>query len=93
MDTREKLEQLKKKALQNEQLRLRILRTEHSEQPLTEFVKISTEEGFPMTEMELIACGEESYAAMRRSTNGGGENSPLLEWEDDFYELFLADLK
>ena len=93
MDTREKLELLKKKALKDEQLRLRILKTESSKQPLTDFVKISTEEGFPMTEMELIACGEEAYAAMRRSTNGGGENSPLLEWEDDYYELFLADLR
>lgn len=39
--------------------------------------------------MDLIAAGEEFYAAMKRSTNGGGENSPMLEGEDDFYELFL----
>ena len=36
--------------------------------------------------------GEESYAAMRRSTNGGGENSPLLNWEDDAYEMFMAEI-
>ena len=30
---------------------------------------------------------------MRRSTNGGGENSPMLAWEDDFYELFMANLE
>jgi hypothetical protein len=30
---------------------------------------------------------------MRRSTNGGGENSPMLEGEDDYYELFLSDLQ
>jgi hypothetical protein len=29
---------------------------------------------------------------MRRSTNGGGENSPLLVSEDDYYELFLEEL-
>ena len=28
--------------------------------------------------MDLITAGEEAYAAMRRSTNGGGENSPML---------------
>ena len=28
---------------------------------------------------------------MKRSTNGGGENSPKLEGEDDFYELFFDD--
>lgn len=45
--------------------------------------------GVPVYEMDLIAAGEEFYAAMKRSTNGGGENSPMLEGEDDFYELFL----
>ena len=42
--------------------------------------------------MDLITAGEEAYAAMRRSTNGGGENSPMLEVEDDLYELFFAAL-
>ncbi len=35
---------------------------------------------------------EEFCAAMKRSTNGGGENSPMLEAEDDFYESFFAGL-
>ena len=35
---------------------------------------------------------EELYAAMKRSTNGGGENSPVLKGEDDLYELFFAQL-
>ena len=43
-------------------------------------------------EMEVIGAGEEFYAEMKRSTNGGGENSPVLEGEDDFYELFFAGL-
>ncbi len=33
------------------------------------------------------------HAEMKRSTNGGGENSPKLEGEDDFYELFFAGLE
>ena len=40
-----------------------------------------------------LAAGEEFYATMRRSTNGGGENSPKLAGEDDFYELFFASLE
>ena len=44
-------------------------------------------------DMDLITAGEEFYATMRRSTNGGGENSPMLEGEDDFYELFFAGLE
>ena len=43
--------------------------------------------------MALIAEGEESYAAMSRSTNGGGENHPLLAWENDLYELFFTVLE
>ncbi|MCD8348209.1 MAG: hypothetical protein LUD16_09750 [Lachnospiraceae bacterium] len=45
-----------------------------------------------LAEMDVIAAREESYAAMKRSTNGGGENSPMLEAEDDYYELFFAEL-
>ena len=30
---------------------------------------------------------------MKRSTNGGGGNSPKLDGEDDFYELFFAGLE
>ena len=43
--------------------------------------------------MELIMAGETFHAEMKRSTNGGGENSPMIESEDDFYELFLAALE
>ena len=43
--------------------------------------------------MDLICAGEEFHAAMKRSTNGGGENSPMLSGEDDFYELFMAALE
>ena len=42
--------------------------------------------------MDLITAGEEAYAAMRRSTNGGGENSSMLEGEDDYYELFCGSV-
>ena len=48
--------------------------------------------GYAIYDMDLITAGEEAYAAMRRSTNGGGENSPMLEVEDDLYELFFAGL-
>ena len=43
--------------------------------------------------MDLISAGEEFYAEMKRSTNGGGENSPVLEGEDDLYEMFFASLE
>ena len=43
--------------------------------------------------MEVICAGEEFHAAMKRSTNGGGENSPKLSGQDDFFELFIASLQ
>ena len=93
MNAKDALEGLKKKALADEALRKRLLETRRDASPYTAFCKISTDEGFPISEMELVALGEETYAEIRRSTNGGGENSPLLEWEDDYYELFLTGLE
>ena len=93
MDIPETLELLRKKALEDDGLRNRLLATRNTETPLADFCIISTEQGFPMYEMDLLEYGESSYAAMRRSTNGGGENSPLLQYEDDYYELFLSELE
>ena len=43
--------------------------------------------------MDVVQAGDEFYATMKRSTNGGGENSPVLEGEDDLYEMFLPAWK
>ncbi len=90
--TGEYLDELRRKAKESEPLRQQLLDTRKAADPLKEFCRISTQAGCPVAPMELILYGEEAYAAMRRSTNGGGENSPLLEGEDDYYELFLAGL-
>ena len=92
MNTSETLEKLRLCARRDKALRHALLETRTAEDPLKAFCRISTDAGCPLTPMELVVYGEESYAAMRRSTNGGGENSPLLEWEDDYYELFLAEI-
>lgn len=93
MNTAEMLQQVQNKALKDEILRGKILATEHTEDPLDEFCKVCQLEGYEIYPMDVIIAGEESYAAMKRSTNGGGENAPMLEGEDDFYELILAALK
>lgn len=93
MNTVEMLQELQNKALKDEILRTRILATETAKEPLDEFCKICRESGYEIYPMDVIIAGEESYAAMKRSTNGGGENAPMLDGEDDFYELFLAALK
>lgn len=93
MNIAEMLEELKKKALAEPELRERLLKTRREPDPLTAFCRTCRELGYPIYEMDLIQEGEEFYATMRRSTNGGGENSPMLEGEDDFYELFFASIQ
>lgn len=80
MDVAVSLEVLQKKAAEDIQLRKRLWDTRKSQNPLSDFCRICREQG------------EELYAAMKRSTNGGGENSPVLKGEDDLYELFFAQL-
>lgn len=93
MDTLEILEELQKKALQDQVLRNSLLETRKAEKPVAAFCQRCQELGYPLYEMDLISAGEDFYAAMRRSTNGGGENSPMLEGEDDFYELFFCAIE
>lgn len=93
MDILEMLEEIQHKALKDESLKTKILETENTKEPLDEFCKICQQEGYEIYPMDVIIAGEESYAAMKRSTNGGGENAPMLDGEDDFYELILAALK
>ena len=93
MDTGELLEKLKEMAIADDELRKKLLATKGSETALADFCRISTEAGVPLNKMDMIEFGESSYAAMRRSTHGGGENAPLLQWEDDAYEMFMMELE
>lgn len=93
MNTIELLDKLQRKARGDEKLRKELLDTRKEENPLGAFCKKCRELGYEIYEMELVTAGEEFYAEMKRSTNGGGENSPKLEGEDDFYEMFLASME
>ncbi|MCR4674011.1 MAG: hypothetical protein K5675_03295 [Lachnospiraceae bacterium] len=87
------LDLVKKKAKEDETFKQALLHTKDMEKPVTEFCKICTENGFELSAFELVTAGEDAYAAMKRSTNGGGENSPLLEDADDLYGMFLLELE
>ena len=93
MTTIETLDALCHQARQDETLRKALLDSRYKENPLQDFCETARKEGFMLYPMEVICAGEEFHAAMKRSTNGGGENSPKLSGQDDFYELFLADLE
>ena len=80
------LDELQNKALKDEKLKQQLLATRTEADPLSAFCRTCRELGYELYEMEF-------HAAMKRSTNGGGENSPMIEAEDDFYELFFANLE
>lgn len=93
MDVVTILDELQEKALHNPEIRQKFLNTRKEREPISAFCKVCRELGYEIYEMELICAGEEFHAAMKRSTNGGGENSPMLAGQDDFYELFLAGIQ
>lgn len=92
MNTLEILDCLQQEALKNEELRQRLLGTREEKNPLSAFCKVCRELGYQLYEMDILTAGEEFHAEMKRSTNGGGENSPKLDTQDDFYELFFASI-
>lgn len=92
MTTVEQLDALQHQAHTDQVLKKKLLDSAHTKNPLQEFCRIARETGYELYPMEVICAGEEFHAAMKRSTNGGGENSPKLDGQDDFYELFLAGL-
>lgn len=89
----EMLEELQHRAHQDPALKQELLDTKRMDDPLGGFCRKCRELGYEIYEMELISAGEEFYAEIKRSTNGGGENSPLLEGQNDAYELFFAALE
>lgn len=93
MNTAEILDELSAKAKRDTDLRKTFLMTREQPNPLDAFCRVCRGLGYEIYPMDMVNVGEEFYASMRRSTNGGGENSPMLEGEDDFYELFLAGIE
>ncbi len=93
MNMGEMLDEIKTRAREDSRLCREFLDTRKQPDPLKAFCEKCRQLGYAVYEMDLIDAGEEFYAAIKRSTNGGGENSPVLKGEDDFYEMFFADLE
>ena len=87
------LDELQQKTRKNPEWKEAFFRSREAVDPLSDFCRLCREFGYEIYEMDMINAGEDFYASMRRSTNGGGENSPKLAGEDDFYELFFAGLE
>jgi hypothetical protein len=93
MEITEKLEALLDKAAKNPELKESLLATVKSANPLSDFCRIASENGISISVMDIVNQGEEFYAEIKRSTNGGGENSPDLDFQNDEYSIFMMRLK
>lgn len=78
-------------ARKNENLRQKLISTENSADPMFEFCKIATENGYPLTVGELFSMGEDCRDSMLRSVNGGGVDAP--DGWGDMYENIIVSLK
>lgn len=87
------LDELQSRAQKEEKLRERFLEAKTEQDSLGAFCRVCREQGYEIYPMDVIQAGDEFYATMKRSTNGGGENSPVLAGADDLYELFYASLE
>ena len=93
MNAVEAFDELQRKARHDDKLREQFIKTRDAEDSLGAFCSVCREAGYELYPMDIVQAGDEFYAAMKRSTNGGGENSPVLIGEDDPYELFFAGLQ
>ena len=89
----EMLDRLLDMAKHDADLKERLLNTRQSDNTVADFCAIATEVGLPMTVMDIVNPGEEFYAEIKRSTNGGGENSPDLDYQNDEYAIFIQRLR
>ena len=92
MDTLTMLEEMQQRARRDAAVKSALLATRTEADPLSAFCKCARSLGYELYPMEVVQAGEDFYASYRRSTNGGGENSPLLEGQDDFSEMFFATI-
>ena len=93
MDITEKLDELLELAEKDEALKTKLLSTRESKNPLSDFCSIASENGIALSVMDIVNQGEEFYAEIKRSTNGGGENSPDLDFQNDEYSIFMMRLE
>lgn len=92
MDLQDTLTALRHLAQKDPAVRDRLLASREADNAAEVFCRAASDLGYPLSIAELAFAGEADYATMRRATNGG-ENSPVLDGEDDYYDLFMSELE
>lgn len=80
-------------AAKNREFREAVLDAYDNQAPLRDFCCICRDAGIEVYPMDIVDADETAYAAMRRSTNGGGENSPHLQWEGEIFQDMMNTLR
>lgn len=83
------LQRLLQKAKIDKELKLRLISSKNSEDPVADFCKLCQSEGYNVTVGELMAVGQNSNDAKLRSVNGGGVDG-IDGWDDAYEQFFLS---
>lgn len=86
------LEKIRNLAQSDASFKDAIIKTAKENPSIVDFCKVCREAGIEIYPMDIADLDESFYAAMKRSTNGGGENSPHLNWEDEVFMEFINSL-
>ncbi len=86
-------DKIKELAASDKDFKEALLKAYESDASTANFCRVCNEKGIEIFPMDIAEADESVYAAMRRSTNGGGENSPHLGWEENVFEAFIEELK
>ncbi len=82
---------MRARALQDEAFREALLATQRASEPLSAFCALARENGFALTEADVLGEGDALACQQMKSTNGG---NPLpYECFDDAYEMFLFSIR
>lgn len=91
MTINDALDKLLNMALNDNELKTKLLATEKSKEPVEQFCNISAKYDCPIEIGELLALNETLWHNLLKSTNGGA-TFPIDEWADA-YEQFISSLK
>lgn len=91
MTINEALDRLLKMALEDSELKAKLLATENAKEPMEDFCNIATEYGCKIAIGDLLALNETLWNNLLKSTNGGA-TFPIDEWSDA-YEQFISSIK
>ena len=85
-------EQIRKATAEDQQFKEKLLKAYREENRIVAFCRECNAKGIEIYPMDLADADESMYAAMRRSTNGGGENSPHLNWQEEAFSSLVRDI-